>query len=100
MEEEEFRTPAAPESAGNYRLRSRTVKPSACSRTRRNTISADRRPEPFPNRGRVRAALERVRRLEYTGGETTSQDSQDSRESLLWDSVAQNFVDPFAQKRL
>ena len=48
----------------------------------------------------MQAALERVRRLEYTGGETTSQDSQDSSESLLWDSVAQNFVDPFAQKRL
>ena len=36
-EEEEFRTPAAPKLAFNYRLRSRTVKPSARSRTRRNT---------------------------------------------------------------
>ena len=53
--------------------------------------------EPFPNRGRVRAALDRVRRLEHAGGETSS---QDSRESLLWDSPAQSLGDPFDHKRL
>ena len=47
---------------------SRTVKPSTRARARPNTISADHRVEPFPNRGRVRAALDRVRRLEYAGG--------------------------------
>ena len=67
-EDEEFRTPATSESAGNYRLRSRTVSLSTRSRPRRNTTSSDRRMEPFPNRGRVRAALDRVRRLEHAGG--------------------------------
>ena len=95
--EEEFRTPAASELAGEYRLKSRTVKPSTRARARRNTISADCQVEPFPNRGRVRAALDRIRRLEYAGGDTTSQDSQ---ESLLWDSAAQNLEDPFDHMRL
>ena len=84
-EEEEFRTPAASKSVGNYRLRSRAVSLSTRSRARRNTASSDRRVEPFPNPGRVRAALERVRRLEHAVGESSS---QDSRESLLWDSAA------------
>ena len=67
-EGEESGAPAVSDPADEYRLRSRTIRPSASLRSRRNTISADRRPEPFPNRGRVRAALERVRRLEYLGG--------------------------------
>ena len=67
-EEEEFRTPAASELAGEYRLRSRTIKPSTRAHARPNTISADRRVELFPNRGRVRAALDCVRRLEYAEG--------------------------------
>ena len=45
----------------------------------------------------MRAALDRVRRLEYARGDTTSQDSQ---ESLLWDSAAQNLEDPFDHMRL
>ena len=48
-EDEEFRTPAASESAGNYQLRSRTVRLSTRSRTRRNTTPFNRRVEPFPN---------------------------------------------------
>ena len=64
----ELIAPAVSDSVDNYRLRSRTVRPPPSLRSRRNTISADRRPEPSPNRGRVRAALERVRRLEYLGG--------------------------------
>ena len=67
-EDEEFRTPAASESAGNYWLRSRTVSLSTRLRARRHTTSSDRCVEPFPNRGRVRAALDRVRRLEHAGG--------------------------------
>ena len=96
-EDEEFRTPAASESAGNYRLRSRTVSLSTRSRARRYTTSSDRHVEPFPNQGRVRATLDHVRRLEHAGGETSS---QDSRESLLWDSAAQSLGDPFDHKRL
>ena len=95
-EDEEFRTPAASEPAGNYRLRSRTVSLSTRSCARRNTTSSDPRVEPFPNRGRVQAALDRVRRLEHAGGETSS---QDSRESLLWDSAAQSLGDSFDHKR-
>ena len=68
IEDEEFRTPTASESAGNYRLRSRTVSLSTRSRARRNTTSSDRCVEPFPNRGCVRAVLDRVRRLEHAGG--------------------------------
>ena len=67
-EEEEFRTPAASDLAGEYRLRSRTIKPSTRAHARPNTISADHRVELFPNRGRVRAALDCVRRLEYAEG--------------------------------
>ena len=93
----ELIAPAVSDSVDNYRLRSRTVRPPPSLRSRRNTISADRRPEPSPNRGRVRAALERVRRLEYLGGEATS---QNSRESLSWDSTAQDLLDPLAHQRL
>ena len=45
----------------------------------------------------MRAALERVRRLEHLGGETNS---QTSRESLSWDSTAQELLDPLAHQRL
>ena len=41
--EEEFRTPAASESVGNYRLRSRAVSLSTRSRARRNTTSSGAR---------------------------------------------------------
>ena len=95
-EDEEFRTPAASEPAGNYRLRLRSVSLSTRSRARRYTTSSDRRVELFPNQGRVQAALDRVRRLEHAGGETSS---QDSRESLLWDSAAQSLGDSFDHKR-
>ena len=44
----------------------------------------------------MRGALKRVRRLEYPGTESTSQESQ---ESLLWDSAAQALIDPFGEKR-
>ena len=53
--------------------------------------------EPFPNQGRVRGALDNVRRLEYAGGETSS---QDSFESLLWDSAAKILGDSFDNKHL
>ena len=96
-EDKEFRTPAASESAGNYRLRLRAVSLSTRSRVRRNTTSSDRRVEPFPNRGCVRAALDRVRRLEHAVGESSS---QDSRESLLWDRAAQSLGDPLDHKHL
>jgi len=45
----------------------------------------------------VRAALKWVRRLEYPGTDTTSQESQ---ESLLWDSAAQALIDPFGERQL
>ena len=99
-DDEEFRTPAASEQAGGYRLRSRNVKPSDRPRGRRHTVSSSSRVEPFPSSSRVRAALNRVRRLGYAGGESVSQDSLESRESLLWDSGAQNLEDPVANKRL
>ena len=99
-DDEEFRTPAASEQAGGYRLRSRNVKPSDRPRARRHTVSSSSRVEPFPSSSRVRAALNRVRRLGYAGGESVSQDSLESRESLLWDSGAQNLEDPVANKRL
>ena len=67
-DDEEFKTPAAPEQASGYRLRSRNVKPSDRPRGRRNTISCTSRVEPFPNSSRVRAALNCVRRLDYAGG--------------------------------
>ena len=67
-DDEEFRTPAASEQAGGYRLRSRNVKPSDRPRGRRHTVSSSSRVEPFPNSSRVRAALNRVRRLDYGGG--------------------------------
>ena len=59
---EDRRNPAASELASDYRLRSRTVRPSDRPRGRRNTISGSGRVEPFPNSIRVRAALSRVRR--------------------------------------
>ena len=66
--DEEFRTPAAPEQASGYRLRSRNVKPSDRPRGRHHTVSGRSRVEPFPNSSRVRAALNRVKRLDYMGG--------------------------------
>ena len=96
----EFRTPAAPEQAGGYRLRSRNVKPSHRPRGRHHTVSGSSRVEPFPNSSRMQAALNCVRRLDYAEKDSVSQDSLESHESLLWDSGAQNFEDPFANKRL
>ena len=96
-EEEEYATPAAPELVHDYRLRSRTVRPSTRARARRNTLPSHRRVQPVPSGTRVRAALKRVRRLEYPGTDTTSQESQ---ESLLWDSAAQALIDPFGERRL
>ena len=52
-EDEEFATPLASESVGNYRLRLRAVSLSTRSRARRNTTSSHRRLELFPNRGCV-----------------------------------------------
>ena len=60
---EEFRTPAAPEQAGGYRLRSRNVKLSDRPRGRRHTVSGSSRVEPFSNSSRVQAALNHIRRL-------------------------------------
>ena len=79
------------------RLRSRTVRPSTRLHARHNITSSDRCMEPFPNQGRVRGALDNVRRLEYAGGETSS---QDSFESLLWDSAAKILGDSFDNKHL
>jgi hypothetical protein len=98
-EDDEFATPAAAE-LGDYRLRSRTVRPSTRARVRRNTIPSDRRAGPFPKSAQVQAALRRVRRLEYAGSNPVSQSSQESQESLLWDSGAQALIDPLGQKRL
>ena len=94
--EEEFATPAGPELDGIRALKSKTVRRPTRPR-RRNTLPTDYRAEPFPARTRLQSALRRVRRLEYAGLDPSSQESQ---ESLFWDSQAQDLHEPLGTRRL